>query len=99
MERSYAFRANDGHLFLVRCPSCDLENHVMSVSSGQCAWCGYTATPDDLNEDSSDAATICPDEIDGDALRSETTKILANEGLYKYTRAQLIEKEKLNAHS
>lgn len=34
------FREGD-KLFLVRCPSCNRENHSMSVASGQCAWCGW----------------------------------------------------------
>ena len=36
----------DGKLYLVRCFACGgkygKENYAMAVSSGQCAWCGWT---------------------------------------------------------
>ena len=43
------FKSKDGKLFLVRCPKCRVENYALSVSSGICAWCGYTAREEDVN--------------------------------------------------
>jgi len=44
-EQEPNFRAEDGRLFLVRCFACKpkggKENYIMSVASGQCAWCGW----------------------------------------------------------
>ena len=36
-----------GKVYLVRCPKCDRENWVGSVTSGQCCWCGYDANQDE----------------------------------------------------
>ncbi len=45
-DRPPNFRDEDGNLFLVRCFKCDdkrgKENWSMAVSSGVCAWCGWT---------------------------------------------------------
>ncbi len=30
-----------GAVGLTRCPVCERENHAMSVSYGQCCWCGW----------------------------------------------------------
>ena len=47
-DRPPNFRNNEGKLYLVRCFMCDcdhgVENHAMSVASGQCAWCGWKET-------------------------------------------------------
>lgn len=37
------FYGPNGKRYLVRCPSCKRENYAPSVSSGQCAWCGWSA--------------------------------------------------------
>ena len=34
---------SEGRTYLVRCPKCGRENWVPAVSSGTCAWCGYSA--------------------------------------------------------
>lgn len=49
-HKGHAFEADDGRIFLVRCPSCGRENYTPAVSSGQCAWCGYEAQEEDLDE-------------------------------------------------
>jgi len=43
MTRGHVFRADDGRLFMVRCPRCGLENYALAVSSGSCYSCGETA--------------------------------------------------------
>ena len=40
-ETYIGFVAND-KMFLERCPDCLHENWSMAVSSGVCAWCGFT---------------------------------------------------------
>lgn len=45
----YVFKSKDDKLFLVRCPKCGMENYALSVSCGQCAWCGYLAKEEDVN--------------------------------------------------
>jgi len=47
---AFAFKGDDGKIYLIRCPKCDLENYAPAVASGQCAWCGYKATEDDVKE-------------------------------------------------
>ena len=37
----YCFRDKQGKMYLLRCPICELENHALSVASGECAWCGW----------------------------------------------------------
>ena len=37
----------DGKVYLVRCPKCERENYAPAVATGQCAWCGHKATPED----------------------------------------------------
>lgn len=44
------FLTDDGKVFLQRCPKCHLENWGCAVASGQCAWCGYKATPKDIKD-------------------------------------------------
>jgi hypothetical protein len=43
-DRRPNFR-KDGRLYLVRCFACEpergTENYVLSVTFGQCAWCGW----------------------------------------------------------
>ena len=39
-DREPNFREN-GQLFLVHCYACNLENYLMAVASGTCAWCGW----------------------------------------------------------
>lgn len=42
------FIGTDGNLYLVRCMNCNdigergRENYAPAVSSGQCAWCGWS---------------------------------------------------------
>jgi ribosomal protein L37E len=40
------FRIN-GKLYLVRCHKCGKENYALNVSSGQCAWCGWSETKEE----------------------------------------------------
>lgn len=40
----YGWRGEDGSLCLIRCPSCGRENWAPAISSGRCAWCGWTET-------------------------------------------------------
>ena len=42
-RKGNVWRAEDGRLFMQRCPRCDKENYAMAVSSGTCCWCGETA--------------------------------------------------------
>lgn len=44
------FRADDGRLFMNRCPRCGKENYALAVSSGKCAWCGETANEGHLRK-------------------------------------------------
>ena len=44
----YVFKTS-GVLYLVRCPKCEKENYALAVADGQCAWCGYVATEEDVN--------------------------------------------------
>jgi hypothetical protein len=37
----YTFRIPNGGIGLLRCLKCLLENYVMSVITGICAWCAY----------------------------------------------------------
>lgn len=39
----HVFRADDGRLFMIRCPRCGRENYAGAVSSGTCAFCGEVA--------------------------------------------------------
>jgi ribosomal protein L37E len=41
MSKGYSFTAEDGRVYLVRCPRCNRENYAPSVATGQCAWCGH----------------------------------------------------------
>ncbi len=43
------FSGKDGNLFMICCPKCERENWAMSVASGECCWCGYKATKEDVN--------------------------------------------------
>ena len=40
------FRDKCGNPFVVRCPSCKRENWGAAVSSGECAWCGWSECKD-----------------------------------------------------
>lgn len=46
--RPVVFANEEGRLYLVRCPICDLENYAIRVASGTCFHCGYVATTADL---------------------------------------------------
>lgn len=37
-------------VYLIRCPKCKFENWGLAVSSGRCAWCGYVAKIEDVEE-------------------------------------------------
>lgn len=36
-------------IYMERCPKCRKENYAPAVATGQCAWCGYKATEEDIN--------------------------------------------------
>jgi ribosomal protein L37E len=36
-------------IYMVRCPKCNKENYALNVASGECTWCGYVATQDDVD--------------------------------------------------
>lgn len=36
-------------IFMTYCSKCSRENYLMAVASGQCAWCGYVAVKEDIN--------------------------------------------------
>jgi ribosomal protein L37E len=40
---------NDG-IYMNRCVKCEKENYAMMVALGQCAWCGYEATEEDVRD-------------------------------------------------
>lgn len=40
-----------GRTYLVRCPKCKRENYAMAVSSGVCAWCGYSPDEGAMTEE------------------------------------------------
>lgn len=42
----YGFITND-QLYLTRCPKCELENYILDISEGICAWCGYDGNKDE----------------------------------------------------
>lgn len=44
----FGFLTEDNRVFLQRCPKCSFENWALNVASGQCAWCGYKATKEDV---------------------------------------------------
>lgn len=48
--KSHVFRGKNGKLFMQICPKCEKENYALSVASGQCAWCGYEATENDIDD-------------------------------------------------
>jgi len=48
---SINFIAENGYLYLVRCPECGIINYSPAVTSGQCAWCGWSVYEDDRNMD------------------------------------------------
>lgn len=35
------FRNKEGTLYVIRCPSCKLENYAPAVASGECGFCGW----------------------------------------------------------
>lgn len=35
------FRDAIGQLYLLRCPECRMENYILAVCHGECAWCGW----------------------------------------------------------
>lgn len=37
------FLTDNGSLYLVNCAQCKRENYAAAVSSGTCAWCGWSA--------------------------------------------------------
>lgn len=45
------FEDEEGNLYLVRCMNCEgnrgRENYAMAVSSGSCAWCGWSEKESD----------------------------------------------------
>lgn len=43
----FGFYTNN-KVYLQFCPKCDRENYGPSVAFGQCAWCGYEATKEDV---------------------------------------------------
>lgn len=36
------FISENGSLYLVKCPECGLTNYSPAVTSGMCAWCGWS---------------------------------------------------------
>ncbi len=40
------FTAENGKVYLVRCPKCERENYAPAVASGVCVWCGHDANKD-----------------------------------------------------
>lgn len=55
-HRGYVYRADDGRLFMVRCPECGKENYAAAVSGGICVWCGCYAKDEHLEEGSKEQA-------------------------------------------
>lgn len=41
----------NGKVFLVKCPECNLENYAFNVAIGVCAWCGYDANAENKSEE------------------------------------------------
>jgi len=50
----YGFAGDSGQIFLTRCPQCDpdggRENWGPAVATGQCAWCGFKPSHEELLE-------------------------------------------------
>jgi ribosomal protein L37E len=46
---NHVWKTEDGRLFMLRCPKCEQENYALAVAHGECAWCGYVATEEDIN--------------------------------------------------
>ena len=42
MDETQNFYGKNGSAFLVKCPSCHLENYLPNVPTGQCSWCGWS---------------------------------------------------------
>ena len=42
LDEKENFYGKDKKPFLVRCPSCHLENYLPNVATGQCSWCGWS---------------------------------------------------------
>lgn len=38
----------DNKVYMNRCPQCGLENYAMAVTSGQCVWCGFKPSYEDV---------------------------------------------------
>jgi ribosomal protein L37E len=37
-------------IYMTKCPKCGKENYAMAVASGQCSWCSYKATKEDVGK-------------------------------------------------
>jgi len=46
--KPYVWYSKDGKIYMTRCPKCNRENYAVCVPSGQCVWCKYVATDDDV---------------------------------------------------
>ena len=46
----WGFISADGRPHVTRCMKCGLENYALAVSSGQCVWCGWEPTEEDMTE-------------------------------------------------
>lgn len=44
------WRADNGDIYMNRCPRCERENYALAVSSGVCSWCGERATEKHLRQ-------------------------------------------------
>lgn len=52
MKKGRGFLSKDGErVYLERCFACGKENWAPAVASGRCAWCGYEAKKEALEDE------------------------------------------------
>ena len=41
-KQGSGYQSKNGLIYMIRCFECGTKNYAMAVSSGYCAWCGYS---------------------------------------------------------
>lgn len=49
IEKGWLWYDEKGNSYLTKCPKCGLENWAPRVATGECAWCGYKAPKEEVN--------------------------------------------------
>lgn len=48
--KGFGYETEEGKRCMIRCFECGRENYVATVSSGLCAWCGFNANEEALED-------------------------------------------------